>query len=172
MKRSVFHIFLWMVISGLLFSCSKEKSGSDSLNALQKEAALKKGDKLKKKYKTKKLTIDGLQETIPNNSSATGTLEVEYRTDTKVLELSMSFKNLTAAATAAHIHGPGAPGVNAPVIIPLAIPNETSGTFSGNFVTTNYPTFNEEHLLNGLYYINIHNSSFPAGEIRGQIIFK
>ena len=172
MKRSALPFIVFIVISAFMISCTKEKLANDPLNQFNNGSALKQGDQLKKKYKAKKVPMDGQQETNPNNSAATGEFDIVYHTDTKVLELSMSWENLTVAAAAAHIHGSGAPGVNAPVVIPLTIPNEVSGTLSGSFLTTNYPTFNEENFLNGLYYINIHNSSFPAGEIRGQIVFK
>lgn len=70
--------------------------------------------------------------------------------------------------TAAHIHE-GAPGANGPVIAPLF---GSSGLFdpanpiSGTLTLT--PT-QVAKLLAGDYYINVHTSDFPSGEVRGQV---
>jgi hypothetical protein len=70
--------------------------------------------------------------------------------------------------TAAHIHE-GAPGANGPVIVPLF---GGSGVFdpanpiSGTLTLT--PT-QVMKLLAGDYYINVHTSDFPGGEVRGQV---
>ena len=62
---------------------------------------------------------------------------------------------------------PGAPGVNAPIIITLTgFPAATSGTYSNSFAIT--PT-QVTQLQGGLSYFNIHNGTFPNGEIRGQL---
>ena len=68
----------------------------------------------------------------------------------------------------AHIHGPAAPGANAPVIFDFAgVPNATSGAIpEQTFAITPAQVAD---LINGLHYFNIHNASFPSGEIRGQI---
>lgn len=109
-------------------------------------------------------TMDGLQEVPPNASpgfgSFTGTLTGLNIT------LTGTFGGLTAPVTAAHIHGPAGPGVNGPVILHLTIDNATSGNFSGNGVLTAQQALD---LQAGLHYINIHTSTFPGGEIRGQI---
>src|SRR5260221_8574916 len=84
-----------------------------------------------------------------------------------MMKVTVTFSGLTSAASAAHIHGPGGPGVAAPVIIPLTgFPATTSGTYSNTFAIT--PTQVSE-LTNGLTYVNIHDSVFPGGEIRGQL---
>ena len=60
-----------------------------------------------------------------------------------------------------------APGVNAGILITLTgFPATTSGTYSNTFAIT--PT-QVSHLQNGLCYFNIHNGTFPNGEIRGQL---
>ena len=77
-----------------------------------------------------------------------------------------TFAGLTTPATAAHIHGPAAPGQNAAVILPLTATAGTSGTITG---TGTLSSANATNLLNGLTYVNVHTSTFPGGEIRGQI---
>ncbi len=68
-------------------------------------------------------------------------------------------------ATAAHVHvaPPSAPG---PVVIPLAAP--TSGTASG-CVDVDRDLLRAILIDPGDYYVNVHNASFPAGAVRGQL---
>src|SRR5262249_13507133 len=74
----------------------------------------------------------------------------------------------TTPATMAHIHGPAAPGETAGVLFEFTgLPPGTSGSIPQQpFVIGPADVAN---LQAGLYYINIHDSSFPAGEIRGQL---
>ncbi len=70
--------------------------------------------------------------------------------------------------TAAHIHE-GAPGANGGIVADLFTgvgAFDATHPVSGTLVLT--PT-QVTKLLNGDYYINVHSTDFPAGEIRGQI---
>ena len=90
-----------------------------------------------------------------------------------------SYSGLTANSSAAHIHGPAVPGVNASVLydlggVGIVTLGSTSGTISGVVNIVNgiggFTLAQQLTQLNsGLWYINIHNASFPGGEIRGQI---
>jgi hypothetical protein len=106
--------------------------------------------------------LDGLQETPPNASPAIGggTFSLDAA---KVLHYSISFSGLTATETAAHIHGPAAAGVPAPVLFPLPLGSPIAGTIGP------LTAAQEADLNAGLYYVNVHDSNFPGGEIRGQI---
>jgi CHRD domain/PKD-like domain/Right handed beta helix region len=111
-------------------------------------------------------TLSGASEVPPNASTATGTVSGTFDKVTKQLLLTISFNGLTANASAAHIHK-GAVGVNGGVVIGFpVVPSATSGsfTYTGTLTTTQ-----EADLLAGLYYVNVHNASFPGGEIRGQL---
>jgi aldose sugar dehydrogenase len=101
------------------------------------------------------------QETPPTNSSGTGTATLLLSPDEKEARLSLNFSDLTSAETGAHIHGPGAAGVVAPIIFPLA-----NGNLSD--VVISLTPEDVANLKSGLLYINVHTSSFPNGEIRGQ----
>lgn len=118
------------------------------------------------------LMLTGAQEVPANGSSATGIANVSYNKKTKRLSYYLSWNGLAGTPTGAHIHGPAAPGVNAPVIHNFfsLIPTTTSGAFS-NSVVFDEVVLKEADLLNGLYYFNIHNATFPGGEIRVQIVF-
>ncbi|KIC90824.1 hypothetical protein HY58_07155 [Flavihumibacter sp. ZG627] len=161
-------------MSGSVVSCTKTTTDKDSLITLSSPELSKKGDRLKTKYRTATLPMSGLQEVPSNPSPATGEFTVVYNTRTKILELDMTWQGLLSDATASHIHGPAAPGVNGGVVIPLlgVPPGTTSSSFSADLLTTNFASFVEADLLNGLYYINIHTPSYPGGEIRGQILFE
>lgn len=115
-------------------------------------------------------TLTGAQEVPPNNSTATGSGTVVLNSDPALttITVNLTFSGLTENATAAHIHGPALPGVTGPVIIPFTdFPASTSGTYSNTFPITPDQV---SQLLDGLLYINIHNTPFPSGEIRGQLL--
>ncbi|HEY7307368.1 MAG TPA: CHRD domain-containing protein [Bryobacteraceae bacterium] len=124
-------------------------------------------------------TLSGALETPPTGSPATGTAMVDYITASNDLTYSVTFSNLEAGATVAHIHV-GAPGVPGPVILPLNLngaAGSTSGTFSGTLTAADLTpgdginTFQDaiNALFAGNTYVNVHSSLFPAGEIRGQL---
>ena len=95
------------------------------------------------------------------------------------LSITGSYSGLTVASTGGHIHGPAAPGVNASIIYPLdalgiITLGSTSGTYAGtvNLAAIGGYTLAQQlvDLNNGLWYLNVHDSAFPGGEIRGQIL--
>lgn len=106
-------------------------------------------------------TLNGAQETPPNNSTATGRATLLLSPDEKTGRVSVIFNSLSSTQTDAHIHGPAAPGVSAPPVFPLPL-----GQIS-DFAITLTPS-QVQDLKNGLFYVNVHSSNFPAGEIRGQ----
>jgi hypothetical protein len=107
------------------------------------------------------ITIDAGQEVPPSGTSGTGTGTFDLVANT--LSFNITFMNLSSAEQAAHIHGPAAPGTNAPILFPLPAGNPKIGVW-------NYPESRERQLTDGLMYVNIHSANFPAGEIRGQIV--
>jgi hypothetical protein len=113
--------------------------------------------------------LDGLQEVGPNASPATGFGTVVLSADQSMITVDESWSGLTAAATASHIHGPAGYGTNAPVLFPFSgVPAATSGSIpEQSFAIT--PT-QVGYLFSGLLYFNVHTSTYPGGEIRGQIL--
>ncbi len=68
------------------------------------------------------------------------------------------------AESGAHIHGPAAVGVGGAgvqVALSAGSPKVASATLSAGQMTD---------LKNGLYYVNIHSTGCPGGEIRGQLL--
>jgi len=111
--------------------------------------------------------LDGLQEVPPTPSPGTGMATVTVDPDTLFVDITGSYAGLLAPVTAAHLHGLAPPGANAGVIFGLMHTGGTTGTFMGSgFISAAQMT----GLLNGHTYINVHTSSFPGGEIRGQVV--
>jgi glucose/arabinose dehydrogenase len=106
-------------------------------------------------------TLTGSQETPPNTSTATGRATLLLSPDEKTARVSLVFSGLTSAQTDAHIHGPATLGVAAPPVFPLPL-----GQISDFQI--NLTAAQVQDLKNGLFYVNVHSSNFPTGEIRGQ----
>ena len=121
-------------------------------------------------------SLDGLQETPPVATTGTGTMTGTYDDVLNDLFWSGSFTGLIGTTTDAHFHGAAAVGVGpagvreainaaAGDMFPIGV---TFGSFSGD-ATTTISEADEAELLAGLWYVNIHTSFRPGGEIRGQI---
>jgi hypothetical protein len=133
-------------------------------------------------------TLLGSSEVPPNASTATGF--ATFILDGNLLTINESFSGLTVPASAAHIHCCVPPGVNAIVAVPFnSFPNTTSGAYNTTVDLTLAATYNPAFITQeggtvadaeagliaamnaGQTYANIHNATFPGGEIRGQITF-
>ena len=137
-------------------------------------------------------TLSGLNEVPPNASPATGFADVTVDTALNTLKIDVTFSGLSAPASAAHIHcclaTPFGPG-SVIVAVPFAgFPNALSGTYSNTVDLTLAATYNaafitahggtvasaEADLLAAMVsdetYVNIHDSVFPPGEIRGILV--
>jgi hypothetical protein len=148
------------------------KSASYTLSALILMSVLYAGvfqQKASATTYTFKNVVNAQQEVPPSLTSiGKGTVDATYNDATKLLSYTVTYSNLAANSTAAHFHGPALPGANAGVQVGIAI---TTGTTSGTKSATATLTVTQEaQLLAGMWYFNIHNSAFPGGEIRGQLI--
>lgn len=109
--------------------------------------------------------IDGAQANAGSGTGSPGTgfADVTFDTATNFLSWNISWSGLLGPETAAHFHGPATPSQNGPVqviISGLVSPSIGSSTISGLQATD---------LLAGLWYVNIHTTVYPGGEIRGQV---
>jgi hypothetical protein len=116
--------------------------------------------------------LDGSQEVPPDATTGTGFGVVVLDDIANTITADLLWSGLTSGATAAHIHGPAAPGVNAAVIFPFVL-GAGSGTTSGHIdpdpqVFAITPS-QIAQLESGLMYMNVHTANFPGGEIRGQL---
>jgi hypothetical protein len=131
-------------------------------------------------------TLFGSNEVPPNGSAGSGS--ATFTLTGNILTIDETFTGLTTPASAAHIHCCGPVGVTEIVAVPFTpFPNTTSGHFTGSVDLTLASTYNSlfitqeggtvalaeagliAALNSGQTYANIHNSTFPGGEIRGQI---
>ena len=130
------------------------------------------------------IALTGAQETPAVSSAATGSLDVFYTRETRILTYKVQWSSLADSVSGMHIHGVAPAGFAAGILQNIVAgsnavyPQKTSGKFtyakSGSLsgtVLIDGVLFKEESLLNGLYYLNIHNATYPGGEIRAQITF-
>jgi hypothetical protein len=115
---------------------------------------------------TTKLNADlkGASESPAVDSKGTGKGEFTFDDKTYELKWTVTYDGLSSPPTAAHIHGPAAPGANAGVVVPLGDVSKSPITGSAKLTEEQ-----EKDLLDGKYYVNIHTATAPGGEIRGQI---
>jgi hypothetical protein len=92
------------------------------------------------------------------------------------LSVTCQFQDLSTAYTASHIHGPAPLGVNAGVKWGFVgapagwifTNSNRDGTLT-NFLVTGIVAADVTNLDNGQFYVNVHSSQNPGGEIRGQL---
>lgn len=111
--------------------------------------------------------LNGAQEVPATATQATGMAEVQWNRGTNRLSWKINFTGLSGPVTAAHIHGPAGPGANAGVVIPFM--TGTIGPITGQ---TDLTSAQAADLAGGLWYVNIHTSVYPGGEIRGQLMLR
>jgi hypothetical protein len=118
------------------------------------------------------INLDGLQETPPVATPASGTGSLFLDDVTGNYTISGTFQDLIGTSNNAHIHGPAAVGAGpAGVIHGLTFDlGVTSGNYSNGAGLTTFTAPQMADLINGLYYVNIHSTFAPGGEIRGQIL--
>lgn len=127
----------------------------------------------------------------PTPSAATGFGTVTLDPTTNMLTVVENWSGLTAPATGAHIHccaGPEGSAAVAIDFVPNGFPVGTvGGTYTHTFNLLDAGTYGSGFLssfgtvlaarnavvtgmLAGQTYLNIHDTVYPAGEIRGQLI--
>jgi hypothetical protein len=111
-----------------------------------------------------KADLKGSNEVPPNTAKGTGFVTLTFDSASKRLSWKGTLTNLSAAPTAAHLHGPAEAGKNAGVVI--AIPNP-GASFEGSALLSDGQAAD---LLGGRIYVNIHTAAHPGGEVRGQIL--
>jgi len=139
--------------------------------------------------------LDGLTESPPNASPATGFAEVNYDDFLHTLTLQITFSGLLGTTTAAHIHAPTASPFTPPAGVATTTPyfagfpiGVTSGSYNNvldltssssynpSFITANGGTTAtaEAALLGaisgGRAYVNVHSTVFAGGEISGFLV--
>ena len=118
-------------------------------------------------------TLDGAQANagLGTGSLATGSATMTFDDVTNLFNWNISWNtddllDGTGSETVMHFHGPAPAGVNAGVQVNFG---GISGTSSPSIGSATITTAQATDLLAGLWYINIHTTAWPGGEIRGQV---
>ena len=112
--------------------------------------------------------IDGAQANagVGTGSPGTGFATMTLNDVTNLFSWDISWSGLTGDETVMHFHGPALPNQNAGVQVDFGA---ISGTASPSMGSTIISGAQSADLLAGLWYINIHTTTFAGGEIRGQV---
>jgi hypothetical protein len=104
-------------------------------------------------------------EVPPTQSTGSGEASATLDTTTHVLSYEVMFGGFSSAATMAHFHGPAAAGVNAGIAVALGM--DPTSPIKGSVTLT---PAQEQQLLAGQWYVNVHTKNNPGGAIRGQML--
>ena len=112
--------------------------------------------------------LNGAQENPPVASPSQGVAFITFNKDNSNLCYMISYSPLSSSEILAHFHGPAAPGQNAPILHQISPSPTPLGSPKRGCVTI---TKDEaKQLKKGLFYVNVHSTTSPNGEIRGQVI--
>lgn len=155
MKKAVYLLGVLILLSGML-GCSND-SGSEAPDSMPDP-----DDPPANLEITFLASLDGASVNPPTGSSASGTATLTFDTSEKTFTITVIHSGLDP--NNGHIHR-GAVGESGGVVFPFSnfeSPIEDSGG--------PLDTAQESDLNANLYYVNLHSTSFPDGEIRGQLI--
>lgn len=105
---------------------------------------------------------DGLQETPPVTTNATGLGAFTVNTVANTIHYRITHANLSSAENNAHIHGFSPAGAASGVLFSLPLGTPKCGVIT-------FAEGQQANILAGLTYVNIHTVANGGGEIRGQI---
>ena len=108
--------------------------------------------------------LDGKAEVPPKPGSSFGDALATLDPKTKMLSYTITFGGLSGPATAAHFHGPADAGANAGVAVPIG--KDPASPVTGSTTLTDAQIADLEA---GKWYVNVHTTANPGGEIRGQM---
>lgn len=115
----------------------------------------------------------GEKEVPARETNGAGVFNGVYNKNTNVMTFNVTWAlgNWDDNTVGMHFHGPATPDTNAPVLIPVTDASDNSaGTYSGS--TRALTDEEEKELLSGKWYFNIHSTTYPAGELRGNLMRK
>ena len=140
---------------------------------------------------TREAELEGFQEVPVISTTGEGECRVNVNNDHTVIQAKISYSNLEGAVTQAHIHL-GQQGVNGGIVLFFCsnLPSKPAGTptcvaapstMQRTFTATDVQEVTDqgidageieeliEAIRKGKAYCNVHSTTFPTGEIRGQL---
>ncbi|HXQ51862.1 MAG TPA: CHRD domain-containing protein [Stellaceae bacterium] len=114
------------------------------------------------------VALTGAEEVPPVDAASKGSAAITYDPSTHVVTWTVTYSGVTGPATMAHFHGPAEKGKNAAPVVWLT----TKGTaaespFKGEATLTPEQA---QQFEAGMWYVNVHSTAHPGGEIRGQVV--
>lgn len=115
----------------------------------------------------------------PVTTNATGTATIVK--DGATYTYTITYSGLSSAPTGAHIHGPGGTSAPAGVLVPFPTTGAPAGTgtLTGTFTAATIIASRgvsgdslDVLLRSGNAYVNVHSTTNPGGEIRGQLTLR
>jgi hypothetical protein len=166
MQHASWHAGGVLLVGALALVGCADKSGSMSSSAPPASMAANAQPAGMAGSRTMHANLSTSQEVPPVSGSGNGKADFTLNPATKQLSWNVNYDGLSGPATAAHIHGPAAPGSNAGVVVNLA-PNGMSNPLQGSTTLTDAQMAD---LTSGKDYVNVHTANNKGGEIRGQIM--
>ena len=109
-------------------------------------------------------TLNGASEVPATTAAGKGMATATLDTATRTFNYMMTYEGLSGVATAAHFHGPALANNNAPPVVPIA---PVTTPIKGVITLTEAQVADLEA---GKWYVNVHTTANPGGEIRGQVM--
>jgi hypothetical protein len=108
--------------------------------------------------------LDAAQETPPTGTAGKGWATATIDTALNTISYYLSYEGLTGAPISAHFHGSALQGT--PALVKIGLTTSAS-PMTG---TVSYLQADEGAILAGRFYLNLHTTANPGGEIRGQFV--
>lgn len=117
-------------------------------------------------------TLKGANEKIPNSVPAIGYATVKFDTVAKTVRYRVVFSGLSGQVTLLHYHGPKLPDImfHGPKLPGMKAPQLFFMIYHPTSPVTGVKRVNDRQIAElkaGEWYVNIHTTRYPAGEIRG-----
>jgi len=113
-----------------------------------------------------KVPLTGAQQVPTVTTSGKGTAYLSWDPSTRIVTWHITYSGLSSAVTMAHFHN-GASGQNGPVVIWLTKKGSpVKSPINGKATLT--PDQAQQFEAGG-WYVNVHSTNHPGGEIRGQV---
>jgi hypothetical protein len=113
-------------------------------------------------------TLSGANEVPPADPDGSGSATITLNVGQGTVCWDYSVTNIASPTTGAHIHA-AAVGVNGGVVVPLRESNAGPWPLSGCRENVDPDLIQAIIDFPQNYYVNVHNSAYPGGAIRGQL---